>query len=136
MKRLFLAISVLLPLTSPARASEPLPAKLAFRANLQRADPGTLVVDFDIAPGYFLYKKRLAVVSVEGFDVQALEITGVKQANDPVLGIEDVLDSGSHVVLRGRRAASGGQLAVKLKIQGCLLNEVCYPPEVRTMQLL
>ncbi|MCW0399203.1 Thiol:disulfide interchange protein DsbD [Xanthomonas sacchari] len=134
--RLILAVCLFLPLASTARASEPLPAELAFRANLERADAGTLVVDFDIAPGYFLYKKRLALLSVEGFEVQAMEITGVKQANDPVLGIEDVLDSGSHVVLRGRRAASAGPLAVKLKIQGCLLNEVCYPPEVRTMKML
>lgn len=135
MKYQALALAILIPLAGGSVASEPLPAALAFRTNLERIDARTLVVGFDIAPGYFLYKKRLAVLEVRGFEVQDTAVTGVKQANDPEFGVQDVLDSGSHVVLRGRSETQNSPAAIKLKIQGCLINEVCYPPEVRTLQV-
>ncbi|QRD62758.1 protein-disulfide reductase DsbD N-terminal domain-containing protein (plasmid) [Xanthomonas citri pv. citri] len=133
MKRPTLALCLLLPLVIGTVASEPLPSALAFRTSLERADAGTLVVDFDIAPGYFLYKKRLAVLDVQGFEVQDVVVTGVKQARDPVFGVEEVLDSGSHVLMRGRSISPSAPAAVRIKIQGCLINELCYPPEVRDL---
>lgn len=128
MKRLALALFALFPIA--AAANEPLPSQLAFQVSMNRVDNQTLVLNFQMPEGYYLYKKRLALVGSSGFDVTNLQVTGLKQLSDPDLGVEDVLDSSSRVVLHGKVAADV-PVQVRLKIQGCLKGQVCYPPEVR-----
>lgn len=134
MKRLALGLLAILPLASAQAATEPLPAKVAFQAGLHRYDANTLVVNFDMPSGYFLYNKRMAVLEVGGFEVSDVQVIGLKEINDPELGVSDVLDASSHVVLRGRYTTNGSPVNVRLKMQGCLKDTVCYPPEVRVLQ--
>ena len=134
MKRITLGLMAFLTLTTAHAAPEPLPAKEAFQASLLRHDANTLVVDFNLPQGYFLYKKKLAVLDVAGFEVSDMQVTGVKQIDDPQLGVSDVLDGSSYLVLRGRNMTAGQTINLRLKMQGCLKDQVCYQPEVRTLQ--
>lgn len=135
-KLLTLALASLLPITASASIlTEPLPSGLAFQVDLERQDDHTLVVNFEMPQGYYLYQKRLTFLDTAGFEVSDIQITGLKQITDPELGVEDVLDSASHVVLQGNASAAGQPITVRVKLQGCLKGVLCYPPEVRSLQV-
>ena len=130
----FLALLLLaFPLASPAAYDEPLPSRLAFQVQGRQTAPDTIVLDFQIPAGYFLYKQRLGVASGQGFQVKQVRVEGVKQITDPMLGAQDVLDGASRVVLVG--SGSGQEVTVQLKMQGCLKDQLCYPPEVRHLSI-
>lgn len=134
MKPFSVGLMALLTITSAYASPEPLPAKEAFQASLVRYDATTLVVDFNLPHGYYLYKNKLAVLDVGGFEVSDMQLTGIKQIDDPLLGVSDVLDGNSYLVFRGRNAPGAQPINLRMKMQGCLKDHVCYPPEIRTLQ--
>ena len=130
----FLALLLLAaPLASQAAYDEPLPSRLAFQVQGRQTAADTIVLDFQIPAGYFLYKQKLGVASGQGFLVKQVRVEGVKQITDPMLGTQDVLDGASRVVLVG--SVTGPDVTVQLKMQGCLKDQLCYPPEVRQVPI-
>ena len=74
---LLLAFAGLLALPAPAAAEDDfLPVKSAFKVAVE-AEPGVLVVNFEVAPGYYLYRDRL------GFETATPGVT-LGQASLPV----------------------------------------------------
>ena len=134
MKRFALLIALITSgTTANAGYDEPLPAKLAFRPQLQVTDSSTMVISFQIPPGYYLYRKRLSILDAQGFQVTGYQVGGTKVIDDPITGSEEVLDAGSRIIVRGAATAPASGVQLRLKMQGCLKDQVCYPPEVRTL---
>ena len=129
----FLAVAPLLWFATVAAADDEfLPVKLAFKHSVAIVN-GELTVNYQIAPGYYLYRDRL------GFESATPGVT-VGAASFPVG--EDHEDDyfGKQVIYRGD-VSIGVQLAfdgpprdfdLKLKLQGCADAGLCYPPQTWT----
>ena len=134
MKRLALVLAMLA--AAPAAMAgydEPLSAAQAFRPALSPYDANTLVISFQIPQGYYLYRKRVSILDAQGFQVTSYQVGDTKVIDDPITGKEEVLDAGSSIIVRGASTAPATGVQLRLKIQGCLKDQLCYPPEVRTL---
>ncbi|MCX7053149.1 MAG: protein-disulfide reductase DsbD [Proteobacteria bacterium] len=137
-RRCLRLLALLLPLFAAARpglaADEDfLPVRSAYKVAVS-AEPDELVVRFDIAPGYYLYRDRL------GFEAATPGVT-LGQASLPVgLDHEDEF-FGKQVIYRdnvqiGVPVTFSGtpqDFDVKVKLQGCADAGLCYPPQTWTV---
>jgi thiol:disulfide interchange protein DsbD len=130
--------ALLLPLLAaitPALAADEdfLPVRSAYKVAMS-ASPNELVVRFDIAEGYYLYRDRL------GFESATPGVT-LGQASLPVgLDHEDEF-FGKQVIYRNTAnvgvpitfSGTPRDFEVKVKLQGCADAGLCYPPQTWTL---
>ncbi len=108
---------------------------LAFRVRADLAANNQLLLSWEIAPGYYLYKDKFSVQS----DNPAITVTmhdfpAGKVKQDPTFGQVEVY--------YGQNNASGAliftdptlqKFALKVGYQGCKEDSVCYPPIKKTL---
>ena len=129
----FLAVAPLLWFAAVAAADDGfLPARLAYKYSVAVVN-GELTVNYQIAPGYYLYRDRL------GFESATPGVT-IGAASFPVGEDHEDEYFGKQVIYRGD-VSIGVQLAfdgpprdfdLKLKLQGCADAGLCYPPQTWT----
>jgi len=132
MSRLAAAALAWLALAPPALAKEEfLPPQQAYRYTID-ADGERIVVNWQVAPGYYLYKSKMGVAST---------MAGVQLAEPAWPKGEDHSDEyfGTQEIYRGKVAVpvaftvQGAErpkkLALELKLQGCADAGLCYPPQ-------
>jgi thiol:disulfide interchange protein DsbD len=110
-----------------------LPVRSAYKVATSAA-PDELVVRFDIAPGYYLYRDRL------GFEPATPGVTFGQPSLPVGLDHEDEF-FGKQIIYRGNAQVavpvtfSGAPLDfdVKVKLQGCADAGLCYPPQTWTV---
>ncbi len=101
------------------------------------ADGGeTVLLDWQIAPGYYLYRHRMSVkTATPGFSLGEIALPDGKKKTDEFFGdVEvyyDVLGAKLPVVRPGD--ASSFELAVSY--QGCADAGLCYPPVTKTVSI-
>jgi thiol:disulfide interchange protein DsbD len=107
-----------------------LPPERAYRYTT-RVEGDRVVVAWDIEPGYYLYKKKMGVVSA----------ASTVQVGEPLWPKgEDHTDEyfGTQEIYRGRvqvpvpftiAGARPEKLALELRLQGCADAGLCYPPQ-------
>jgi len=118
-----------------ALAQDLLDADVAFRASVRMAKPGVIEVRYDTAPGYYLYRDRLAyAVAPASSSLGKPTLPPGKMKSDEFFG--------RSVIYRGRTlvripvAANGNHsLTLTADLQGCADIGVCYPPVRRTYTL-
>lgn len=108
----------------------------AFRFQYGWQDPQTLGLHWEIAPRYYLYRKRLVA---EG---QHLALQAPPQGEwltDEFFGESEVYRDQLRLQLRldqSAQAAGGGDcLQLRLQWQGCADDGLCYTPQRRTLTL-
>ena len=131
-----LALAPLLWFAAGASADDDfLPAKLAFKHTVAVSN-GALTVNYQIAPGYYLYRDRL------GFESATPGVT-VGAPSFPVGEDHEDEYFGKQVIYRGD-VSIGVQLAsdgpprdfdLNLKLQGCADAGLCYPPQTWTTKV-
>ena len=93
--------------------------------------PGTLVVDFTIAPGYYLYRDRMSVTdSLE--QEMPLDFSPAEQKYDP--NFDEVM-AVFHEAARMEADISGTGGVLVLEYQGCADDGLCYPPQKREIDV-
>ena len=104
-----------------------LPVEEAYQASLDVLD-NSVLVDWQIADGYYLYRERFDVVaSRDGEPVAVeLEFSPGKVKDDPYFGRTEVYYHGASIRIGNIGDPSGVQLA--LTSQGCADAGLCYPP--------
>lgn len=113
-----------------------LPPEQAFGFSASMADAGTLLLQYRIAPGYYMYRERF------GFDWSPAQAA----AGDPVLPAGEVKYDPTfekdmevyHVPVLEIRvpvAQAGDALALTITSQGCADAGLCYPPEQQLVRL-
>lgn len=113
-----------------------LPPEQAFGFSASMADAGTLLLQYRIAPGYYMYRERF------GFDWSPAQAA----AGDPVLPAGEVKYDPTfekdmevyHVPVLEIRvpvARAGDALALTITSQGCADAGLCYPPEQHLVRL-
>ncbi len=114
-----------------------LPAEEAFVLSAERQADGAVVLDWTIAPDYYLYRDRteLELVEADGARLGRPNFAPAKEKQDPFFGQVAVYyeQARVRVPIEGE---PGPDAALKVSYQGC--NEpvgVCYPPIERRLPL-
>ena len=114
-----------------------LPPEQAFRFNATVKDTKTLHVDWQIAPGYYLYRGRFkfALLDTTGVELDAVDLAHgeIKQEED---GPMEIFHNDIGFDLPLKRSVTGPvSIRLQAKYQGCAEKGVCYPPMEQTVSL-
>lgn len=105
----------------------------AFTVNVQRSGD-MLVVDFDIAADYYLYRDRYSVRSQGAADIRSTEF-----GDNVIVKYDPNFDENMAVfynTMAVRHAVSGAaEEVVQITYQGCADAGLCYPPQKRLFDL-
>ena len=108
-----------------------LPVEEAFVFDFsQKGD--TLVIRFDIADGYYLYKKQFKV-STKNATLGEPVFPPAEQIEDEFFGISDVFYNTVSFSYPITETVQDG--VVKLRYQGCASAGLCYPPTTKVIYL-
>lgn len=125
--RLAAVVGLLVAVSMPSVATDRfLPAEEAFRMSAVRTAPDRVALQFDIAPGYYMYRAAFAV-QAEGATVGPLELPPGVVKFDENFGKNVETYHGAlrvGVVLQG---AGSGPVALTVQSQGCAEAGLCYP---------
>lgn len=112
-----------------------LTADEAFQLLAVRRDGDGVRVSWLIAPGYYLYRHRLAAEAVDGGAALApLQLPAGLPKHDEHFGDVEIYVT----AVDGRLPLAAGSAApkrLKLRWQGCAEAGVCYPPVTRTVDV-
>ncbi|PKG64428.1 MULTISPECIES: protein-disulfide reductase DsbD [Pseudoalteromonas] len=92
----------------------------------------TLFVGWDIAPDYYLYKKKIEII-VKGANIQVGDSGSGEIIEDEFFGKTEVFFNTASVVSKLSNITEGA--VVKVRYQGCAKAGLCYPPEVISIPL-
>ncbi len=118
-------ISLFLAL-GPALAANPLPVDQAFRLSVTKDTDGRLVLNWQIANGYYLYRDHIEVKDGQG-NALAVDTQPGLPKDDPNFGRLEVYYTHATASVK----ADGKPL--ELTYQGCQEDGICYRPETRTI---
>lgn len=131
----FVAAVALGALAGIASAQELLDPAVAFRTSAKRIGPGLIEVRYDTAPGYYLYRDRLAFrIDPETAKLGAPQLPPGKVKEDEFFG-KSVIYRSRTTVRIPVDAAGTDPLTLTADLQGCADIGVCYPPVRRTFVL-
>jgi len=141
------AASVALPAASPFSLAAPrsplantddlLPADQAFVMNARFDKANELTVGWQIAPGYYLYKDKLAIRAEGKIDLgRAALPEGVPHKDDNFGDVHVFRDYVEIKVPFARASPDALDVKVTAAYQGCKDDSICYPPGEQTMPLV
>jgi thioredoxin:protein disulfide reductase len=138
--RLILLLPFLLMLIAPSGAGaddEFLPPDQAFRISGRVLDPHTILVSWDIADGYYLYRSKLRVRSrTSGIQPGMPETPAAETKEDALFGKVEVYRDRLEVKIPIEREADAGDvLELETSAQGCADAGLCYPPQKQRVLL-
>lgn len=119
----------------PQGESALLTADQAFQLVEARRDPGGIHLSWLIAPGYYLYRHRLAVEPADGVAaLPALRLPPGQPRHDEHFGDVEIYTTTLDADLP---FAAGQRVPTRLRLrwQGCAEAGVCYPPVTRTVDI-
>lgn len=124
---LLLALAHLGPLQAQSGFLEP---EQAFRLRVNDLGGGELLLHWDIAQGYYLYRDRLTVSVRSGEAAPQLELPPGETKADPNFGAVTVYHHSLDVPVH-----AGAARTVTVTWQGCAEQGICYPPQHRSLSL-
>lgn len=93
---------------------------------------GQLIVKWDIADGYYLYKKQFKTAS-KGAVIGKASYPESEQIEDEFFGLSDVFYEDMEISYPIIKAKKDG--SIKLRFQGCAKAGLCYPPTTKVIFL-
>jgi thiol:disulfide interchange protein DsbD len=126
------------PLFTGGADDEFLPPDEAFRFSGEVTGPNTLLLSWDIAPDYYLYKAKIKVASDS--DIVQLGTASLpkgEQKTDEYFGTQEVYHRLLDVDVPFARASpAAGTFTVRVTYQGCAEAGLCYPPITKALDLV
>ncbi|MEN9890690.1 MAG: hypothetical protein RLY78_985 [Pseudomonadota bacterium] len=113
---------------APASADDLLEADQAFRPSTRRIGERELELQWDVAPGYYLYQAKLKFHAPEGVTLQAPRFEPALQKDDPNFGRVAVYRERMRVRVRWEGMARTADAVLRVTAQGCADLGLCYPP--------
>ena len=101
------------------------------------ADGGVKVaLDWQIAPGYYLYRHRVSVkTATAGFTLGDIAMPDGKKKTDEFFGAVEVYYDGLSVTVPVTRPADVSTFEIAVSYQGCADAGLCYPPQTKTVTI-
>ncbi len=119
-----------------AHAADFLDPEDAFKFSAAISDGGKKVeARFSIADGYYLYRERFGFSASDGVQLGMPQFPPGKIKFDETFNKELEIYRGN-VVVRLPIEAAGVPFTLTARLQGCADQGLCYPPDVRTAQLV
>ncbi len=118
-------------------SDEILHPEVAFRFFPEAYTDGKLVINWEIEPGYYLYRDKLSFSSASpGIELDAARLPAGKSKDDPVFGVVEVYysDNGTSITMRSTDGWPD-MLDIGIAFQGCKEDSVCYPPTEKTYSI-
>lgn len=94
------------------------------------AVPGAVVLQWQIADGYYLYRDKIMVTATPAVIANICLPPGEVEV-DPYFGRTTIYRHAARVVLPLDVAAAADELALTVTYQGCAEAGLCYPPIVK-----
>ncbi|ROR29597.1 protein-disulfide reductase DsbD domain-containing protein [Inmirania thermothiophila] len=115
-----------------------LPADEAFVLSVDAPAPDRLVVRWEIAEGYYLYRSRLAFAAAEPDAVLGPpRLPPGRATEDAFLGRQEVYHRRVAVEVPVRwQGKPRRMLTLEVRYQGCAEAGLCYPPLARTVPVI
>lgn len=109
----------------------------AFRLVAAAREGEVLKVSWDIAPGYYLYRKRIAVraVAPAGTRLEAPQLPQGEMVQDEHEGQAEIYHGSLEAALHWPRGSAPPQ-RLQVSYQGCAEAGVCYPPQTRLIDVI
>ena len=110
----------------------------AFRFMASPAGPDRVQLDWQVTPGYYLYRDRIkAVTTSNQAQLGSLSLPKGEQKEDEYFGKQEVYHHDVSATLPVSRGAAGETLILPLKVtyQGCAEKGLCYPPITKTINV-
>ncbi len=112
-----------------------LPPKQAYKYTATVVD-GDLVVRYDIAPGYYLYRDRLGFASTTpGVTVGAPDFPVGEDHEDDYFGRQVIYRGPISIAAKLSFDGAPRAFDLQLKLQGCADAGLCYPPQKWTSRV-
>ena len=150
---LALILACLLPLTSPLQAhaeqgssgisaflggsddNDILPPDEAFKLSVVAQDAQTLIADFKIVPGHYLYRDRIKFeIKSASNAISAVELPKGEIKKDPNFGETEVFHSSFSATIK-LASVTNNPVTVLASYQGCSEKGLCYAPILKTYTL-
>lgn len=131
----WLLLSILYFITSLANA-DPLPASEVFQVNVNKVDPNTFVIQWEIKPDYFLYGDRIKLTEQKDSNIHlgTLRFPPTLKKSDKQGHTYDVYRN-QLVLPVAILGEEPGETILNLNYQGCSDDGFCYPPEVKHIKI-
>jgi thioredoxin:protein disulfide reductase len=108
-----------------------LPVDKAFKVEAALVDQTHAQVRFVIAPGHYLYRERIQLVSPAGATAQ-ISLPPGEAKNDPNFGQQQVFH---HDTAADIAFAAAAPAVLQIRYQGCSEKGLCYPPQTKSLTL-
>jgi len=136
----YLVSAFLLIITFSGFAASPddlLKPDVAFKASISQSSPDSIQATWDIADGYYMYRKRFSFESdTAGITLGAPVFPKGKMKEDPGFGTVETYRNKIVVQIPITRSDSAiTDFSLKTKSQGCADIGVCYPPQKKTLNI-
>ncbi len=120
-----------------ASSEDLLKPDVAFKASISQNTPDSIQATWDIADGYYMYRKRFSFDSdTAGVTLGTPVFPKGKMKDDPGFGKMEVYRNKMIVNIPIIRSESSPiNFSLKTKSQGCADIGVCYPPQKKTLTL-
>ncbi len=146
MKRLFLLMLLCLaPLTHAegllerlGGAKQPafLPPDQAFVLSIVARDKQTLLADFKITPGYYLYRDKIRFsLKDDSAGIVRFDLPKGERKNDPNFGVTEVYHQSFQALIVLKDGNTRSPVTVNAGYQGCSDQGLCYPPIDKTLMV-
>ena len=101
------------------------------------ADGGDrILLDWQIAPGYYLYRHRTsAKTATQGFALGEIAMPDGKKKTDEFFGDVEVYYGILSATVPVTRPVGGASLEIQVSYQGCADAGLCYPPVTKTVAI-
>ena len=101
------------------------------------ADGGAqIALDWQIAPGYYLYRHRVSVkTATAGFTLGEIAMPPGQKKTDEFFGEVEVYHDTLNAIVPVQRPANPSTLEITVSYQGCAEAGLCYPPLMKTVTI-
>ena len=106
----------------------------AFQLMPVEARGNNLRIEWQIAPGYYLYRGKIKLEAVEpaGASLGTLRLPAGEKIRDEHFGEVEIYRAGALV---GELSASAPLRKLKVRYQGCAEEGICLPPQTRIVDV-
>ncbi len=112
-----------------------LPVERAFPVSAELITPDRIVTRWDIQPGYYLYRDKLAFELADADNaIQRAQTPPGESKDDPYFGRLEVYHHPIETVLQLKHATQQ-PLELVVRYQGCADAGLCYPPQTTHLRL-
>lgn len=131
-----LGLSAWLPSPGAGAEESLLPPEQAFRVGVRAPARDRVLLGFDIADGYYLYRKKFAFAArTPGAKLGAAEFPPGEIRHDDYFGDVEIYRGHLEAALPLEAPADIAALELQVGLQGCADRGLCYPPQKRLVRV-